>query len=73
MISALQPAYVDASVAPNLPGNGTTELFRDGSVNGVPRWTVLFDITPNLINFQYWNVGVQIGSTMYLVKLRVHG
>ncbi|HWD70841.1 MAG TPA: hypothetical protein VG293_11670 [Solirubrobacteraceae bacterium] len=73
VISAQQPSYVDAAVAPNLPGNGTTALFRDGSVNGVPRWTVLFDITPNLINFQYWNVGVQIGSTTYLVKLRVSG
>jgi hypothetical protein len=71
VISALQPAYVDAAVAPNLPGNGTTELFPDGTVNGVPRWTVLFTITPNLIDFQYWNVGVKIGSTMYLVKLRV--
>lgn len=73
VISAQQPSYVDAAVVPNRPGNGTTALFRDGSVNGVPRWTVLFNITPNLINFQYWNVGVQIGSTMYLVKLRVSG
>ena len=71
VISATQPSYVDAAVVPNLPGNGTTKLFPDGTVNGVPRWTVLFTITPNLINFQYWNVGVQIGSTMYLVKLRV--
>jgi hypothetical protein len=73
VISARQPAYVDAAVVPNLPGNGTTEMFRDGSVNGVPRWTVLFQITPNLIDFQYWNVGVRIGSTMYLVKLHVRG
>ena len=71
VLSPEQPSYVDAAVVPNLPGNGTTKLFPDGSVNGVPRWTVLFTITPNLINFQYWNVGVQIGSTMYLVKLRV--
>ena len=71
VISPLPPSYVDAAVVPNRPGNGTTKLFPDGTVNGVPRWTVLFTITPNLIDFQYWNVGVQIGSTMYLVKLRV--
>jgi hypothetical protein len=73
VLSEQQPSYVDAAVAPNLPGNGTTQLFRDGTVNGVPRWYVLFNITPNLINFQYWNVGVQIGPTMYLVRLRVSG
>ncbi len=73
VISQGHPSYVDAAVAPNLPGNGTTPLFADGSVDGVPRWYVLFNITPNLINFQYWNVGVRIGSKMYLVRLRVHG
>jgi hypothetical protein len=73
VISSEHPSYVDAAVVPNLPGNGTTSLFPDGTVNGVPRWYVLFNITPNLINFQYWNVGVQIGPTMYLVRLRVHG
>ena len=73
VLSDTQPSYVDAAVVPNLPGHGTTPLFREGSVNGVPRWYVLFNITPNLINFQYWNVGVQIGPTMYLVRLRVNG
>ena len=73
VISETHPSYVDASVAPNLPGNGTTSLFREGSVDGVPRWYVLFNITPNLIDFQYWNVGVRIGRTMYLVRLHVHG
>jgi hypothetical protein len=73
VLSADQPSYVDAAVVPNLPGNGTTRLFPDGSVGGVPRWYVLFNITPNLIDFQYWNVGVQIGPTMYLVRLRVNG
>ena len=73
VISEQQPSYVDAAVVPNLPGHGTTALFRDGSVNGTPRWYVLFNITPNLIHFQYWNVGVQIGRTMYLVRLRVSG
>ncbi len=73
VVSPEHPFYVDAAVAPNLPGNGTTALFPDGSVNGIPRWYVLFNITPNLINFQYWNVGVQIGSKLYLVRLRVHG
>jgi hypothetical protein len=73
VISQQQPSYVDAAVVPNLPGHGTTALFREGSVNGTPRWYVLFNITPNLINFQYWNVGVRIGSTTYLVRLRVSG
>jgi hypothetical protein len=73
VLSEGHPSYVDAAVVPNLPGNGTTSLFRDGSVDGVPRWYVLFNITPNLINFQYWNVGVQLGHTMYLVRLRVSG
>ncbi|MDE3134429.1 MAG: hypothetical protein KGL15_10205 [Acidobacteriota bacterium] len=73
VISEGHPSYVDASVVPNLPGNGTTKLFRAGSVDGVPRWYVLFNITPNLINFQYWNIGVKLGHTMYLVRLRVHG
>ena len=73
VISDGHPSYVDAAVAPQLPSGGTTALFPDGSVNGTPRWYVLFNITPNLIHFQYWNVGVQIGQATYVVRLRVSG
>jgi hypothetical protein len=72
VVSKTRPAYVDAAVAPNQPSGGNTQLFPDGTVNGTPRWYIEFHITPDLSHFQDWNVGVQIGSTLYLVRLRVN-
>jgi hypothetical protein len=72
VVSQTQPAYVDAAVAPSQPSGGNTQLFPDGTVNGVPRWYIEFHITPDLSHFQNWNVGVQVGSTLYLVRLRVN-
>lgn len=71
IVSSIRPEYVYASVAPSLPSGGNVPLYADGSVDGVPRWQILFDVTPNLSDFQNWNVGVRIGHQLYVVKLRV--
>jgi hypothetical protein len=71
VVSKTRPAYVDAAVAPNQPSGGNTQLFPDGTVNGTPRWYIEFHITPDLSHFQDWNVGVQVGGTLYLVRLHV--
>ncbi len=72
VVSKTRPAYVDAAVAPNQPSGGNTQLFPDGTVNGIPRWYIEFHITPDLSHFQNWNVGVQVDATLYLVRLRVN-
>jgi hypothetical protein len=71
VISAQQPYYEDAAVAPQLPRGGNVALYPDGEVDGTPRWHIIFHITPNLSGFQDWNVGVSDGGLLYLVKLRV--
>ena len=71
VVSAVRPRYVDAAVAPQPPSGGDYLLDPDGSLNGVPRWRIVFHITPGIGRFQDWNVGVLIGRTLYVVKLRV--
>jgi hypothetical protein len=71
VVSATRPQYVDAAVAPQLPAGGNYLLEPDGNVNGIPRWRIVFHITPSIGHFQDWNVGVRIGHTLYVVKLRV--
>ena len=71
VVSAVQPFYVDAAVAPQLPSGGDVPFFRDGTVNGTPRWRISFHVTPDLGNFQDWNVGVMIGGQLHVVPLRV--
>ena len=71
VIGSQQPYYVDAAVAPQLPLGGNDALYPDGQVGGTPRWHIIFHITPNLGNFQDWNVGVRDGGLLYVVKLRV--
>ncbi len=41
-------------------------------MNGIPRWRIVFHITPSIGHFQDWNVGVRLGRTLYVVKLRVN-
>ncbi len=71
IVSKQRPAYVDAAVAPQLPSGGNNPLYPDGTVNGTPRWRIVFYIAPNLAHFQDWNVGVRIGGKLYILKLRV--
>jgi hypothetical protein len=72
VVSATRPQYVDAAVAPQQPSGGNYLLDPDGSVNGIPRWRIVFHITPSIGHFQDWNVGVRLGRTLYVVKLRVN-
>lgn len=71
VVSTVRPQYVDAAVAPQLPSGGNYLLDPDGTVNGIPRWRIVFNITPSIGHFQDWNVGVRLGRTLYVVKLRV--
>lgn len=71
VVTPTQPAYVDAAVAPQQPSGGNVPFFADGSINGTPRWTIEFHITPDLAHFQDWNVGVEIAGKLYVVPLRV--
>jgi hypothetical protein len=71
LVSPTRPFYVDAADAPLGPKGGDSAFYPDGSVNGVPRWTISFEITPNLADFTTWNVGVLIGKTLYVVPLRI--
>lgn len=71
VVSTVRPQYVDAAVAPQPPSGGNYLLDPDGSVNGIPRWRIVFHITPSIGHFQDWNVGVRIGHMFYVVKLRV--
>lgn len=71
VVSAIQPQYVDAAVAPQLPAGGDYQLDPDGSVHGIPRWRIVFHITPSIGHFQNWNIGLKVRHTLYVVKLRV--
>lgn len=71
VLSPVQPYYVYAAPSPQPPSGGDVALTPDGSVDGVPRWQIVFHITSLLDHFQDWNVGLRVNGTLYVVKLRV--
>ncbi len=73
LTSRVRPVYVDAADAPLGPRGRDLAFFPDGTVNGVPRWTIVFQVTPSLASFSTWNVGVQVGSRLLVVPLRLVG
>ncbi|MDT4903454.1 MAG: large repetitive protein, partial [Pseudonocardiales bacterium] len=38
---------------------------------GHGRWTLGVTMTRSLSHYKYWNLGVKIGSTIHVVKIRV--
>ncbi len=71
LLSYTRPFYVDAAVSPNQPAGGGSWFFADGRVNGEPRWQVHFQLKSSLSVFQLWNIGIKIGSKLYVVPLRL--
>jgi hypothetical protein len=70
VVTPTRPIYVDAAVAPLQPSGGDEPFYPDGTVGGVARWRILFQVA-DLGHFQDWNVGVQVAGKLYVVPLRV--
>jgi YVTN family beta-propeller protein len=65
--SALRPTYIDAAVYPRTP-SGTDHAFHAA---GYHRWTLGVTMTPSLRSHTYWNIGVKIGASTQVLKIRV--
>jgi hypothetical protein len=65
--SSRRPTYIDAVVYPNRP-SGEDHSFHAA---GYHRWTLGVTITRNMRSHTYWNVGVKIGATLHVMKIRV--
>jgi hypothetical protein len=65
--SSRRPTYIDAVVYPNRP-SGEDHSFHAA---GYHRWMLGVTITRNMRSHTYWNVGVKIGATLHVMKIRV--
>ena len=64
--SATRPRYLDAAVYPRRPGPGGTSFLKAGT----GRWTLAVTMSKSMRSHKYWNVGIKIGSTVQVVKIR---
>jgi len=62
-----QPIYYDAEVYPGRPHKRDNAFHRAGH----HRWTLGVYMQPSLRSHRYWNIGVRIGGTMHVLKIRV--
>jgi hypothetical protein len=62
-----QPRYYDAAPYPQKPTK------RDKAMRsaGRGRWTLGVTMTRSMSHYRYWNLGVKIGRTMHVIKIRV--
>ena len=62
-----RPVYYDAEVYPRQPHKRDNAFHRAGH----DRWTLGVYMQPSLRTHRYWNIGIRIGGTMHVLKIRV--
>ena len=65
--SARRPVYYDATVYPLRPTERDNAFYRAGH----NRWTLGILMQRSLRTHPYWNIGVRIGSTLHIIKIRI--
>ncbi|GAA1934409.1 hypothetical protein GCM10009797_29740 [Nocardioides hwasunensis] len=65
--SSVRPVYYDAEIAPRRPHRRSLALRPAGP----GRWTIGVTMDRGLSGHRLWNLGVKVGPTMRLVKVRV--
>jgi hypothetical protein len=65
--SARRPVYYDAAVYPLQPIQRDNAFHRAGH----DRWTLGVLMQRSLRTHPYWNIGVRIGATMHVLKIRI--
>jgi hypothetical protein len=68
--SRIRPLYVEGAVAPQLPKGAHNWFVRSGHHAGLPLWELTISLPTGLPATAYWNVGVQIGTTVRVISLR---
>jgi hypothetical protein len=66
-IANSRPTYVDAAVAPRAPA-GLDGTFRS---LGHGRWALAVTIQRALLSHPYWNIGIKVGRTVHVLRIRV--
>ncbi len=69
VLSKTRPTYLNAAPAPLKPTPPNQYFARDGSIDGIPLWTVTIRITPGFARFPVWTIGVRTGATTDLLRL----
>ncbi|MCW2595828.1 MAG: Ig family protein, partial [Jatrophihabitans sp.] len=62
-----RPTYYDAAPYPQRPTKRDTAMRSAGH----GRWTLGVTMTRSLSHYKYWNLGVKIGPTIHVIKIRV--
>jgi hypothetical protein len=66
--SSTRPAYYDAAPFPATPFQPDPLAMRSA---GYHRWSLPVMMTKSLRAHRYWNIGIKIGSTLHVLKIRV--
>lgn len=66
--SSTRPAYYDAAPFPATPFQPDPLAMRSA---GYHRWSLPVMMTQSLRAHLYWNIGIKIGSTLHVLKIRV--
>jgi len=64
----LRPAYHDAAPYPTIPFHRDAFAMRSA---GPGLWSLPVTMTQSLSSHLYWNIGVKIGSTLHVIRIRV--
>jgi hypothetical protein len=67
VVSSRRPTFYDAEKYPAIPTKPDLAFVASGH----DRWTLTVTMTADLLAARYWNLGVKIGATMHLIKIRV--
>lgn len=70
-VSKKRPRLLFATPAPGKPYRVGPRLQRDGSVDGVPRWSIRVRIDSSTKVYKKWNLGVRIGKTTKTIPISV--
>jgi hypothetical protein len=62
-----RPTYYDAAPAPRIPFKKDQVFHAAGN----HRWALGVTITRSMHHYKYWNLGVKIGHTMHVVRIRI--
>jgi hypothetical protein len=66
--SATRPTFLDAAPFPQQPFRPDPFAMRSA---GHHRWVLPITMRSHLASHRFWNIGVQIGSTVHVLKIRV--
>jgi uncharacterized repeat protein (TIGR02543 family) len=65
--SMTRPIYCDAAIYPSKPVVEANAFYPDGN----RRWVLGVAIDEKMRSHTYWNLGVKIGETLHVIKIRV--